>query len=99
MTAGCSLRAWPEQACLDFGRRRRRRRPALGDCGGHQHRAALIIMVVTGLHWSAMPPSRVETIDVNTVHLQGEFVESKLGTTMQPDGKVVVRLIIDPANR
>jgi cytochrome c oxidase subunit 2 len=47
---------------------------------------------VTGLHWSAMPPSRVETIDINTVHLKGEFVESNLGTTLA-DGKVTVRLI------
>jgi cytochrome c oxidase subunit II len=51
------------------------------------------IMVVTGLHWSAMPPSRVETIDVNTVHLKGEFVESNLGTSLEADGKVMVRLI------
>jgi cytochrome c oxidase subunit 2 len=50
------------------------------------------MMVVTGLHWAAMPPSRVETIDINTVHLKGEFVESNLGTTLA-DGKVTVRLI------
>ena len=30
------------------------------------------MMVFTGLHWAAMPPSRVETIDVTTVHLRGE---------------------------
>jgi cytochrome c oxidase subunit 2 len=53
----------------------------------------VVIMVVTGLHWAAMPPSRVETIDVNTVHIRGEFVESNLGTTLEPDGKVMVRLI------
>jgi cytochrome c oxidase subunit II len=51
------------------------------------------MMIVTGLHWAAMPPSRVETIDVKTVHLKGEFVESNLGTTMGSDGKVMVRLI------
>ena len=51
------------------------------------------MMVVTGVHWAAMPPSRVETIDVKTVHIKGEFVESNLGTTMTPDGKVMVRLI------
>jgi cytochrome c oxidase subunit 2 len=56
--------------------------------------AALVaMMVVTGLHWAAMPPSRVETIDVKTVHLQGEFVESNLGTVLGPDGKVTVRLV------
>lgn len=51
------------------------------------------MMVVTGLHWAAMPPSRVETIDVKTVHVSGEFVETNLGTVMAPDGKVTVRLI------
>lgn len=53
----------------------------------------VLLMVVTGLHWAAMPPSRVETVDVRTVHLQGEFVESNLGTTLGADGKVTVRLI------
>ena len=53
----------------------------------------VLMMVVTGLHWASMPPSRVETIDVKTVHLRGEFVESNLGTVLEPDGKVTVRLI------
>lgn len=51
------------------------------------------VMVVTGLHWSAMPPSRVETIDPRTLHVKGEFVEGNLGTSVGPDGKVVVRLV------
>jgi cytochrome c oxidase subunit 2 len=53
----------------------------------------VLMMVATGLHWATLPPSRVETIDVRTVHIKGEFVESNLGTTMGPDGKVVVRLV------
>jgi cytochrome c oxidase subunit 2 len=53
----------------------------------------VLMMVVTGLHWAAMPPSRVEAIDVKTVHVRGEFVESNLGTTLAPDGKVTVRLV------
>jgi len=53
----------------------------------------VLMMVVTALHWASMPPSRVETVDVKTLHTQGEFVESNLGTTMAPDGKVMVRLI------
>jgi cytochrome c oxidase subunit 2 len=53
----------------------------------------IAVMVVTGLQWSAMPPSRVETVDVKTLHLRGEFVETNLGTTLGPDGKVTVRLI------
>ena len=51
------------------------------------------MMIVTGLHWAAMPPSRVETVDVKTLHIRGEFVESNLGTTLEPDGKVLVRMI------
>ncbi len=51
------------------------------------------MMVITGLHWAAMPPSRVETVDISTLHTKGEFVESNLGTVLGPDGKVVVRLI------
>jgi cytochrome c oxidase subunit II len=53
----------------------------------------VLMMVITGLHWASMPPSRVETVDVKTLHLKGEFVESNLGTAMEPDGKVTVRLI------
>ena len=51
------------------------------------------MMVFTGVHWAAMPPSRVETINAQTLHLSGEFVESNLGTRLAPDGKVTVRLI------
>ena len=51
------------------------------------------MMVVTGVHWAAMPPSRVETVDVRTLHIAGEFVESNLGTAVSPDGKVTVRLV------
>ena len=53
----------------------------------------VVMMVVTGLHWASMPPSRVETIDAKTLHLRGEFVESNLGTSVGADGKVTVRLI------
>ena len=51
------------------------------------------MMIATGLHWASMPPSRVETIDVRRLHLEGEFVESNLGTAVGSDGKVVVRLV------
>ncbi|MBV9891890.1 MAG: cytochrome C oxidase subunit II [Rhizobacter sp.] len=51
------------------------------------------MMVITGLHWASMPPSRVETIDVRTVHVAGEFVEANLGTALGDDGKVTVRLV------
>ena len=51
------------------------------------------MMVVTGLHWGAMPPSRVETVNVRTLHQQGEFIESNLGTQVAADGRVTVRLV------
>ena len=55
--------------------------------------ALILMMIVTGLHWASMPPSRVETIDPRTVHMQGEFVEGNLGTALGDDGKVTVRLV------
>jgi cytochrome c oxidase subunit 2 len=51
------------------------------------------MMIITGLHWAAMPPSRVETVDIKTLHVKGEFVESNLGTSIGTDGKVTVRLV------
>lgn len=53
----------------------------------------VVMMVFTGLHWAAMPPSRVETVDIKTLHIKGEFVESNLGTSLEPDGRVLVRMI------
>ena len=53
----------------------------------------VVVMIVTGLHWASMPPSRVETIDVRRVHLEGEFVEPNLGTAVASDGRVTVRLV------
>jgi len=51
------------------------------------------MMIVTGLHWASMPPSRVETVNARTLHLDGEFVESNLGSAFGSDGKVTVRLV------
>lgn len=53
----------------------------------------IAMMIVTGVHWAAMPPSRVETVDVNMLHIEGEFVESNLGTALESDGKVIVRVL------
>lgn len=51
------------------------------------------MMVWTGVHWAAMPPSRVETIDPRTLHMRGEFVEANLGTAVDAQGQVTVRLV------
>jgi cytochrome c oxidase subunit II len=56
--------------------------------------ALLVAMVVfTGLHWAMMPPSRVETVDPRTLHESGEFVETNLGSAVESDGSVTVRLL------
>ncbi|MDQ7975638.1 cytochrome C oxidase subunit II [Paraburkholderia sp. SARCC-3016] len=53
----------------------------------------LAVVVFTGLHWAIMPPSRVETIDPSRLQISGEFVESNLGSAVEPDGSVIVRFI------
>jgi len=53
----------------------------------------MAVVVVTGLTGALQPPSNVEVIDPLTLHLEGEFVESNLGTAVEPDGSVTVRLI------
>jgi cytochrome c oxidase subunit 2 len=49
------------------------------------------IAVVTGVQLASMPQSHVETIDPLTLHLHGEFIDSNLGTAVEPGGDVVVR--------
>ena len=60
----------------------------------------VIIMIVlplmaayAGIHQATMPQPRVETIDPTRLHLSGEFMESNLGTAVEPDGAVTVRAI------
>jgi cytochrome c oxidase subunit 2 len=53
----------------------------------------MAIIIVTGVTHALNPPSNVETVDPTTLHLAGEFAESNLGTAVEPDGSVTVRLI------
>jgi cytochrome c oxidase subunit II len=62
--------------------------------------ACVIVMIVlplmaavAGIHQATMPQARVETIDPTRLHLSGEFIESNLGTAVEPDGVVTVRAI------
>lgn len=57
--------------------------------------ALLATIVFTGVHFASMPPSRVEIVDATTLHLKGEFVEGNLGTAVDPDGAVTVRLLAE----
>jgi cytochrome c oxidase subunit 2 len=49
------------------------------------------IATFAALHLGAMPQSRVETVNPSTLHLDGEFIESNLGTALEPDRSVTVR--------
>ncbi len=46
-----------------------------------------------GVHQATMPQVAVETVDPSRLHLSGEFIESNLGTAVEPDGSVLVRAI------
>lgn len=75
-----------------------------GDAGERaEHRwaavaVALMVMLVViavfgGVHQVTLPQSRSETVDPTTLHLRGEFIESNLGSALEPDGSVTVRFI------
>jgi cytochrome c oxidase subunit 2 len=53
----------------------------------------LLMIVFTAVHWSSMPPSRVEIVDSTTLHRSGEFVEQNLGTGIDAKGNVVVWML------
>lgn len=55
--------------------------------------AVTLLAVVAGIHRATMPQPRVETIDPSRLHLAGEFIESNLGSALEPDGSVTVRAI------
>ena len=55
----------------------------------------MTVIVVTAIMGALHPASNVEVIDPTTLHLQGEFVESNLGTAVEPDGSVTVRIIAE----
>jgi cytochrome c oxidase subunit II len=57
--------------------------------------AMMLVVVVTGILGALHPSSNVELVDPLTVHLRGEFVESNLGTAIEPDGSATVRLVAE----
>ena len=52
-----------------------------------------VMAVAAGLHQWVMPQSTVETVDPRTLHVKGEFVESNLGSAVETDGSVTVRVL------
>jgi cytochrome c oxidase subunit II len=55
----------------------------------------LVVVVLTSALGALHPASNVEVIQPLTLHLGGEFVESNLGTEIEPDGSATVRLIAE----
>jgi cytochrome c oxidase subunit II len=50
------------------------------------------------LHAAEKVVGSANQVDPLTLHLHGEFVESNLGTALEPDGSVTVRLIAQQYN-
>lgn len=55
----------------------------------------LAVIVITGMGEMLHPLSDVETVNPTTLHLRGEFVESNLGTAIEPDGSATVRFVAE----
>ena len=55
--------------------------------------AILGMVLLTALTIGINPPSNVERIDPKALHLSGEFAEQNLGTTVDTDGGVTVRVV------
>ena len=51
------------------------------------------VIIVSSFVLAMHPPSHVETIDPTTLSKSREFAESNLGTRLNPDGSVTVRII------
>jgi len=54
-----------------------------------------VIVIATAITGALHPSSNVEVIDSQTLHLRGEFVESNLGTAIEPDGSATVRVLAE----
>jgi cytochrome c oxidase subunit 2 len=55
--------------------------------------STVAMVIYTGLHWASMPPSRVETVRPESLNVAGEFVEANLGSAVETDGSVTVRIV------
>lgn len=52
-----------------------------------------LMAAFAGIHRATMPQSIVETIEPRILQMQGEFVETNLGSALEPDGSVTVRAV------
>jgi cytochrome c oxidase subunit 2 len=52
-----------------------------------------LMAAFAGIHQATMPQARVETANPARLHIDGEFVETNLGSAVEHDGSVTVRAI------
>lgn len=60
--------------------------------------AGIVAVILSAILFAALsmhinPPSNREFVDPRTLHLAAEFTEENLGTRVDPDGRVVARMI------
>jgi len=53
----------------------------------------MLAIIYAGLVHHINPPSNIETIDPNTLHLTGEFTEGNLGTRVESNGQITSRIV------
>lgn len=53
----------------------------------------VLLAAFAGIHRATMPQAFVQTIEPRIVHMQGEFVETNLGSAVEKDGSVTVRAV------
>ena len=53
----------------------------------------IVVAAAAGIHQATMPQARVETVDPTSLHVAGEFIESNLGSAVNPDGSVTLRVV------
>ncbi|MBV8472419.1 MAG: cytochrome C oxidase subunit II [Hyphomicrobiales bacterium] len=53
----------------------------------------VVVAAFAGIRRATMPQAAVETISPTRLHLGGEFVETNLGSALEPDGSVTVRAV------
>jgi cytochrome c oxidase subunit II len=53
----------------------------------------VVVAAFAGIYHATMPQFHVEIANPRTLHLTGEFIESNLGSALEPDGRVTVRAI------
>ena len=53
----------------------------------------IVVAAFAGIREATMPQLHVEAANPSTLHLSGEFIESNLGSAVEPDGSVTVRAV------